>query len=76
MARNEEIERLRRQLQWEGGGPITDLSNQAASALFVRLRAFAQWVREAGEEQPLISLLLAFEIGFVVGRWGPQGAKQ
>jgi hypothetical protein len=75
MPPNEEIDRVRRRLQWEGAGPLTDLSNQAASALLARLRAFAQWVHEAGEERPLISLLLAFQVGFAVGRWGPRRAK-
>lgn len=75
MPGNEEIDRLRRRLQWEGGGPLTDLSNQAASVLLARLRTFAQWVHEAGEERPLISLLLAFQVGFAVGRWGPRRAK-
>jgi len=75
MPANEEMDRLRRRLQREGAGPLTDLSNQAASALLARLRAFAQWVHEAGEERPLISLLLAFQVGFAVGRWGPRRAK-
>ena len=75
MPANEEIDRLRRRLQRDGTGPLTDLSNQAASALLARLRAFAQWVHEAGEERPLISLLLAFQVGFAVGRWGPRRAK-
>ena len=75
MPPNEEIDRLRRRLQREGAGPLTDLSNQAASALLARLRAFAQWVHDAGEGRPLISLLLAFQIGFAVGRWGPRRAK-
>ena len=75
MPPNEEIDRLRRRLQWEGAGPLTDLSNQAATALLTRLRAFLQRVREAGEQRPLISLLLAFQVGFAVGRWGPRRAK-
>jgi hypothetical protein len=54
---------------------LTDLSNQAASALLARLREFVRWVHEAGEERPLISLLLAFQVGFAVGRWGPRRAK-
>jgi hypothetical protein len=76
MPTNEEIDRLRRRLQWEGAGPLTDLSNQAASVLLARLRAFAQWVHETGEERPLISLLLAFQVGFAVSRWGPRRAKR
>ena len=75
MPTNEEIDRLRRRLQWEGAGPLTDLSNQAASALLARLREFVRLVHEAGEERPLISLLLAFQVGFAVGRWGPRRAK-
>ena len=75
MPTNEEIDRLRRRLQWEGAGPLTDLSNQTLSALLARLRPFAQWVHEIGEERPLISLLLAFQVGFAVGRWGPRRAK-
>ena len=75
MPRNDDIDRLRRRLQWEGAGPLMDLSNQAANALLAGLRAFARWVHEAGEERPLISLLLAFQVGFAVGRWGPGRAK-
>jgi len=75
MPANEEMDRLRRRLQREGAGPLTDLSNQAASALLARLREFVRLVHEAGEERPLISLLLAFQVGFAVGRWGPRRAK-
>ena len=75
MPTNEEIDRLRRRLQWEGAGPLTDLSNQAAIALLARLRTLAQWIQGVGEERPLISLLLAFQIGFAIGRWGPRRAK-
>ena len=75
MAENEEIDRLKRRLSWEGAGPLAELSNQAADALTARGRAFVSWVREMGEERPLISLLIAFQIGFAVGRWGPRRAQ-
>jgi hypothetical protein len=71
----EEIERLTRRLRLEGSGPLTDLSNEAAAVLLARLSAFARWVREAGQERPLVSLWLAFQIGFAVGHWGPGRAK-
>jgi hypothetical protein len=73
--REEEIEHLKGRLQWEGAGPLTELSNQAATALLARLQAFVQSVRVLTEEHPLISLLCAFEIGFAVGRWVPRRAK-
>ena len=70
MVHDEEIDRLRRRLQWAGAGPLTDVSNQAANALLARLSVVTEWVRQAGEERPLISLLLALQVGFAVGRWG------
>jgi hypothetical protein len=76
LAAQEEIDRLQRRLNWESAGPLTDLSNRTAAALFSLLRALARWVRQSGEERPLISLLLAFEAGFAVGRLGSWRAKR
>ena len=75
MEMNKEIDRLRRQLQWEGAGPLAGLSNQMTMTLLGGLRAFVDWLREAGTERPLISLVLAMQAGFVVGRWGHRRAK-
>ena len=74
MAGNEEIDRLKTRLNWEAG-PLVELSNRATDALTTRGRALASWVREMAEDRPLISLLIAFQIGFAVGRWGPRRAK-
>ena len=68
MASDKEIERLKRRLQWEGAGPLTDLSNQALATLVASLRGLLQWVRKLGKDRPLILLLLAVEVGFTVGR--------
>ena len=76
MANHEEIDRLKRRLQWEGGGPLMDLSSQALDGLAIRVRTLVFWEREMAEERPLISLLLAFQMGFAVGKWGPGRAKR
>ena len=76
MAGQEEIDRLKRRLGWEGAGPLTELSNQAVASLFSMLSAVARWLRQSGEERPLISLLLAFETGFALGRLGTWRAKR
>ena len=76
MVEDKEIERLRRRLRWEAGGPLTEISNQATASLFSALGSVAQWARQAGEERPLISLLLAFQAGFALGHWGPRRAKR
>jgi hypothetical protein len=76
MTEEEEIDRLQRRLRWEAAGPLTEISNQATASLFSALSSVAQWVRQAGEERPLISLLLAFQAGFALGHWGPRRAKR
>jgi hypothetical protein len=75
MAENQEIDRLKRRLNWEGAGPLAELSNRTMDAMTTRGQAAASWVRENAEDRPLISLLFAFQIGFAVGRWGPRRAK-
>lgn len=76
MVESEQVERLRRRLSWEGIGPLAELSNQAADALVTRAEEFAGWLRDTTKERPLISLLMAFQIGFAAGRWGPRRAKR
>ena len=76
MAENAQIDRLQRRLSWEAPGPLTELSNQATASLFSVLRFVTQWLRQAGEERPLISLLLAFQAGFAIGHWGGRRAKR
>ena len=75
MAENEEVDRLKRRLDWEGAGPLAELSNRTISALTARGRALGSWLREMAEDRPLISLLFACQIGFAAGWWGPRRAK-
>jgi hypothetical protein len=75
MIENTEVDRLKRRLKWEGAGPLGALSHRTMDAMVVRGQAIASWVRENAEDRPLISLLIAFEVGFAVGRWGPSRAK-
>jgi hypothetical protein len=70
-----EINRLKSQLQWEQGGPLADLSSQGLNALIAGLSALASTVHRQAEERPLVSLLVAFELGLATGRWGPRRAQ-
>jgi hypothetical protein len=47
------------------------LADQAMESLVSRAGAVAAWLRERGEERPLVNLLCALELGFAAGRWGP-----
>ena len=70
----QEIDRLQRRLGWEAGGPLTEISNQATNVLVSIVSAAVRWLRQSGEERPLISILLAFQAGFALGRWGGRRA--
>ena len=70
-----DVRKLRNRLQWETGGPVTDISNRLTDAAIAGLVAIMDGLRRAGEERPLVSLLIACQIGFAVGRWGPRRAK-
>ena len=69
MTENEqEIDRLRRQLGREAGGPTP--KSQATRALVSIAGVVVTWIRRSGADRPLISILLAFE----AGRWGGRRA--
>jgi hypothetical protein len=75
MAETKEIDRLKRRLQSDDAGPLADLANPVVDALSSSVESFLAWVREMGVERALISLLIAFQLGFAAGRWGPRRAK-
>ena len=66
----QQIDQLRRRLGWEAGGPLTQVSTQVTDTLVSILGSAVSWMRQSGEEHPLISILLAFQAGFALGRWG------
>jgi hypothetical protein len=70
----QQIDQLRRRLGWEAGGPLGQISTQATDTVVSILSAAVSWVRQSGEEHPLISIFLAFEVGFAIGRWGGRRA--
>jgi len=71
---DQEIDRLRRRLGWEAGGPLGQISSQATDTVVSILGSAVSWMRQSGEEHPLISILLAFQAGFALGRWGGRRA--
>ena len=73
-ATEQEIDRLRRRLGWEAGGPLGQISSQATDTVVSILGSAVSWMRQSGEEHPLISILLAFQAGFALGRWGGRRA--
>ena len=72
----QEIDRLRRRLGWESGGPVGQISTQATDTVVSILSSVVSWIRQSGEEHPLVSILLAFQAGFALGRWGGRHAQR
>ena len=70
-----DIRRLRSRLQWESRGPLTDISNRATDAVIAGSALLLQSLRRAADANPLISLLIAAQIGFAIGHWWPRHAK-
>ena len=70
----QQVDQVRRRLGWEAGGPLAEISNQATDTLVSILGSAISWLRQSGEEHPLISVLLAFEAGFALGRWSGRRA--
>ena len=74
MIKDQELDRLKSRLQWEAG-PFADLSSRGLDALIAGLGALAAQLRHTTADRPLVSLLLAFQLGFAAGRWGPRRAQ-
>lgn len=70
MAADEQIDRLSRQLSKQSLGPISVISNQILSGIGSMSASIVGWLRQSGKDQPLITLLLACQAGYLLGRRG------
>src|SRR3954466_7017326 len=75
VATEDKIAQLDRQLSRHSLGPVDGVSNQAASAIASAATSIANWLRQVTYDRPLISLLLAFEAGLLIGRLGRRYAR-
>jgi hypothetical protein len=76
MAVDEQLDRLNRQLTKHSLGPINPIVNQTASSLTRASASFAAWLRQAAFDQPLITLLLSFQFGYLIARLGRRYASR
>ena len=74
MDSEQQIDQLRRRLNVEAGGPLADIANQATRALARMVTVAIRWIRRSGQQNPLITFLLACGAGFVAGRRGGRHA--
>jgi hypothetical protein len=75
MAADVQLEQLSRQLSRHSLGAINPLVDHAVSG-FTRVSAsLTAWLREMAYDRPLITLLLSFQIGYLVARLGRHYAR-
>ena len=76
MAQDAKLQRLERQLSWNSPGPLGDIAAAGVgTALSVGYQLVAS-LRQATIGQPLTMLLLSFQAGYAMGRWGHRHARR
>jgi hypothetical protein len=76
MTVDEQLDRLSRQLSKLSLGAIDTIVDQAFFRLGSASAAFAAWLRQAAYDQPLITLLLSCQVGYLVARLGRRYARR
>jgi hypothetical protein len=76
VAQDAKLQRLERQLSWNSPGPLGDIAAAGVgTALSVGYQLVAS-LRQATIGQPLTMLLLSFQAGYAMGRWGHRHAPR
>lgn len=76
MDADDKLDELKRTLNRQSLGPVGAISDKAASSLRTAVVSFTTWLRQAAYDQPLITLLLSFQAGYLVARLGRRYARQ
>jgi hypothetical protein len=73
-ATEDDIARLERRLKREGYGPLVVIIDTATSSLLKQFRRATDALRHTVYDQPLIALLISFEVDFAFARIGHRHA--
>jgi pilus assembly protein TadC len=76
MAVDERLDRLSRQLSMQSLGPVDTVFTEAMSRVGSASSSLAAWLRQAAYDQPLITLLLSCQVGYLVARFGRRHARR
>jgi hypothetical protein len=75
MSADAKLEILNNQIRGQSFGPLDTLFDQIVSMLRVATRSLAGGLRQAANDQPLTTLLLASQAGYLVARMGQRRAR-
>jgi hypothetical protein len=70
VAVDDKIDRLSQELGKQSLGPVDAVSDEVMGRLGWASGSFVAWLRQAAYDQPLMTLLLACQVGYVAARLG------
>jgi hypothetical protein len=73
---DERLERLSWQLSQESLGPIANLLDEMRYRASSAGGSLIAWLRQSANEQPLITILLAGQMGYLAARLGRHHARR
>jgi hypothetical protein len=76
MSVDEKIDQLSQQLDRQSLGPIDTISDEVMRRLGSASGSLVAWLRQAAYDQPLMTLLLAGQFGYLVARLGRAYARR
>ncbi len=76
MSVDEKIDLLSQQLGKQSLGPIDTISDEVMRRLGSATGSLVAWLRQAAYDQPLMTLLLACQFGYLVARLGRAYARR
>jgi hypothetical protein len=72
---DEQLDQLSRQLSKQSLGRVDTVLTEVMSRLITASTFVTEWLRQAAYDQPLITLLLAGQAGYLVARLGRRHAR-
>jgi hypothetical protein len=74
MVADEQIDRLSRQLSTQSLGPVDTILTTTMFQLNLAFSSLAAWLRQTAYDQPLVTVLLSCQFGYLVARLGRRHA--
>jgi hypothetical protein len=74
-AANEQLDKLSRQLSKQSLGWADTVLTEVMSRLTSASASVTEWLRQVAYDQPLITLLLAGQVGYLFARFGRRHAR-
>jgi hypothetical protein len=76
MVVDEHLDRLNKQLSGQSLGPVDAVVNEMMVRLIVATSSLVTSLRQAAYDQPLITLLLSWQVGYLAARLGRRHARR